>query len=120
MNSEFKKTHSLEERRKECEKMRTKFADRVPVIVERVVNSDLPQLDRKKFLVPKDIIFGQFLSIIRKRVNISSSTAIFTFVGDNQAMTVSSATMNQTYEENKDEDGFLYVFYTGEDTFGSF
>jgi len=29
-----------------------------------------------------------------------------------------SATMGQVYSEHKDEDGFLYVAYSGENTFG--
>ena len=29
-----------------------------------------------------------------------------------------SAPMGQIYEENKDEDGFLYIAYSGENTFG--
>lgn len=28
--------------------------------------------------------------------------------------------MSAIYEENKDEDGFLYMTYSGENTFGSF
>jgi len=30
----------------------------------------------------------------------------------------SSAAMGQVYEEHKDEDGFLYIAYSGENTFG--
>ena len=30
----------------------------------------------------------------------------------------SSATMGAIYEEHKDEDGFLYIAYSGENTFG--
>lgn len=30
-----------------------------------------------------------------------------------------SASMGQVYEEHKDEDGFLYIAYSGENTFGS-
>lgn len=30
----------------------------------------------------------------------------------------SSLTMGQLYEKEKDEDGFLYVAYSGENTFG--
>lgn len=31
-----------------------------------------------------------------------------------------AAMMSAIYEENKDEDGFLYMTYSGENTFGSF
>jgi GABA(A) receptor-associated protein len=31
---------------------------------------------------------------------------------------VTAAMMSAIYEENKDEDGFLYMTYSGENTFG--
>lgn len=31
-----------------------------------------------------------------------------------------SSTMGQVYSEHRDEDGFLYVTYSGENTFGRF
>ena len=34
-------------------------------------------------------------------------------------LSVSSASMGQIYEEHADEDGFLYIAYSGENTFGS-
>ena len=34
--------------------------------------------------------------------------------------TTTAAMMSAIYEENKDEDGFLYMTYSGENTFGSF
>ena len=39
----------------------------------------------------------------------SFSTSFFLF----------SATMGAIYEEHKDEDGFLYIAYSGENTFGT-
>jgi len=32
---------------------------------------------------------------------------------------VCSSTMGQVYSEHRDDDGFLYVAYSGENTFGS-
>ena len=34
--------------------------------------------------------------------------------------TIAAAMMSAIYEENKDEDGILYMTYSGENTFGSF
>lgn len=33
---------------------------------------------------------------------------------------LTAAMMSAIYEENKDEDGFLYMTYSGENTFGSY
>ncbi len=42
--------------------------------------------------------------------------AIFIFINNVLAPTASQ--MSRIYEEHKDEDGFLYVVYSGEETFG--
>ena len=34
------------------------------------------------------------------------------------ALFLCSASMGQVYEEHKDDDGFLYIAYSGENTFG--
>ena len=40
------------------------------------------------------------------------------FVALTAVLCRSSLTMGQLYEKEKDEDGFLYVAYSGENTFG--
>ena len=117
-NCEFKKRFTLEQRKEECEKMLAKFPDRIPVIVERLPNSTLPQMDRKKFLIPNDIVLGQFIQIIRKRINLNPVNAIFTFIGDKHRLFNITELVSVIYGDNKDEDGFLYVYYTSENTFG--
>ena len=46
--------------------IRTKFPNKVPVIVERYYKEkDLPILDKTKFLVPEELTLSQFVTIIR-------------------------------------------------------
>jgi len=116
--SEFKKRYTLEQRKQECEKMLVRFPDRIPVIVERLANSNLPAMDRKKFLIPNDIVLGQFVQIIRKRINVNPVNAIFTFIGQKQKLFNITEILSNIYHSQKDEDGFLYIYYTGENTFG--
>jgi len=87
------------------------------VIVERAEKSDIPTLDKKKYLVPADLTVGQFVYVIRKRIKLNAEKAIFIFV--NNVLPPTAALMNAIYEEHKDDDGFLYVTYSGENTFGS-
>ena len=118
----FKDTVSLLERKAECARIRAKYPERIPVIVERQedgpkeTSTSVPSMDRKKFLVPADLTIGQFVYIIRKRIRIAPEQAIFVFV-HNTLPTVSS-TVAQVYDERRDEDGFLYLVYSGERTFG--
>lgn len=106
-----------EQRKYESSRIRQKYPDRIPVIVEKSPKSDVPDLDKKKYLVPSDLTVGQFVYVIRKRVKLSAEKAIFIFV--NNALPPTASLMSTIYEENKDEDGFLYVQYSGENTFGN-
>ncbi|CAM9701292.1 gamma-aminobutyric acid receptor-associated protein-like 2 [Lampetra fluviatilis] len=112
----FKEDHSFEHRRAESNKIRNKYPDRVPVVVEKVPGSQIGDIDKRKYLVPADITVAQFMWIIRKRVQLPSDKAIFLFI--DKTVPQSSASIGQLYEDQKDEDGFLYVAYSGENTFG--
>nr|DAD47811.1 TPA_asm: hypothetical protein HUJ06_017748 [Nelumbo nucifera] len=114
--SYFKQEHDLEKRRAEAARIREKYPDRIPVIVEKAERSDIPNIDKKKYLVPADLTVGQFVYVIRKRIKLSAEKAIFIFV-DN-VLPPTGAIMSTIYDEKKDEDGFLYVTYSGENTFG--
>jgi len=118
MKFKFREENNLEQRKSEAEKIRNKYPDRIPVVVERVPNSQIPEIDKRKFLVPNDISVAQFMWIIRKRIQLPSEKAIFLFV--NKTIPQSSSTMGQIYTNFKDEDGFLYIAYSGENTFGRF
>lgn len=66
--------------------------------------------------MPVDLTVGQFVYVIRKRIKLPSEKAIFIFVND--ILPPTAALISTIYEEHKDEDGFLYVLYSGENTFG--
>ncbi|CAK9158008.1 unnamed protein product [Ilex paraguariensis] len=127
----FKLEHPLDRRQAEAARIMEKCPDRIPVIVERAERSDLPDIEKKKYLVPADLTVGHFVYIVRKRIELSPEKAIFIFVKNSLPSTgkinaypllirfVAAAMMSAIYEENKDEDGFLYATYSGENTFGS-
>lgn len=72
----------LEKRKAEADRIRQKYPDRIPVICEKVAKSDIPTIDKKKYLVPADLTVGQFVYVIRKRIKLSSEKAIFMFVNE--------------------------------------
>jgi len=117
MKWQFKEENALNNRQAESAKIRSKYPERIPVIVEKVPNTTIPDIDKKKFLVPNDISVAQFMWIIRKRIQLPSERAIFLFVG--KILPQSSASMGQIYQEHRDEDGFLYIAYSGENSFGA-
>mmetsp|Transcript_40447 Transcript_40447/g.114531 ORF Transcript_40447/g.114531 Transcript_40447/m.114531 type:complete len:132 (+) Transcript_40447:671-1066(+) len=114
----FKEEHPLEKRQGEAARIRDKYPERVPVIVEKAEKSDIPEIDKKKYLVPSDLTVGQFVYVIRKRIRLSPEKAIFIFVKN--VLPPTAALMSSIYDDHKDEDGFLYITYSGENTFGHF
>ena len=116
LSTPFKKAYALEKRKEEARRIITKYPDRIPVICERKT-LDAPELDRKKYLVPKDLTLGNFMYIIRKRVKISPEKSLYLFI-DGNIVTLTTL-MSVVYEQymNKD-DNFLYIEYATESTFG--
>ena len=126
------------------------------MICEKDPRSDIPPVDKRKYLIPMDLVsrpacdvpaaqastrspatcaprmrrdglrvtllllctqtVGQFVYVIRKRINIPSDKAIFIFV--NNTLPPTAALMSTVYEQHRDEDGFMYFTYSGENTFG--
>ncbi|KAJ7559734.1 hypothetical protein O6H91_04G098900 [Diphasiastrum complanatum] len=96
--------------------MRRKYPDRIPVIVERAKGSDLADMEKKKYLVPEDLTVGQFVYIVGKRLHLTAGQALFIFIG--KVLPPTASLIGAIYNEYKDQDGFLYVTYSGEKTFG--
>lgn len=112
----FKNEYPFEKRKAEADRIRLKYPDRIPVISEKAEKTDIPDIDKKKYLVPADLTMGQFVYVIRKRIKLPADQAIFIFVGN--ALLPSGALMSQVYKEFADKDGFLYCQYSSENTFG--
>jgi GABA(A) receptor-associated protein len=110
------KTLDINKRKMESVRLLKKFPDRIPVLV-KPGNTITPVIDKCKYLVPSDMSIGEFVNIIRKRVKLDSSKAIFIFV--NNVLPTTSATMKSIYEQHAESDGFLYITYSVENTFGS-
>lgn len=114
--SQFKRDHSQEKRTQESARIRAKYPDRLPIIVEKAPKSDVPDIDKMKYLVPQELTVGQFVYVIRKRIHLPPEKAIFVFV--NNVLPNTSQPLSAVFAEQQDEDGFLYVMYSGENTFG--
>jgi len=112
----FKKEHTFEQRFAESNRVITKHPDRIPIICEKIDNSLIMDIDKKKYLVPGDLTCGQFAYVIRKRIKLPAEQAVYLFV--NGVIPSMSCLISSLYYEYKDNDGFLYVSYAGENTFG--
>lgn len=116
MTTSFKNSHSLDDRCKEANKMLTKYPERIPIIVEMAEGCLLSPITKNKYLAPRDMQMSQFVFTIRKKIQLEPSQAIFVLV--NNKLVTSNTPLSKVYEDNKGEDGFLYMVYTSENTFG--
>ena len=113
----FKSEKTLDERKNEYKRIANKYPDRVPVICERMNNSNVPESQRHTYLVPRDITMGQFKYVIRKRIDLRPDQALFVFV-NRSVLAPTNALVTDVHKGHADEDGFLYITYSGESAFG--
>lgn len=114
---EFKMLHSFEKRKAESERINEKYPDKIPLILERSDASHLPKIEKTKYLMQKDVTVGQFMFIVRKQIKINETESIFLLV-NNSMVPATGATMGEVYEKHADKDGFLYITYSSQQTFG--
>jgi len=113
----FKDKYSFRERIIESDRILTKYPTRVPIICERSKHEvNCPVLDKMKYLVPKDLTSHQFLYVIKKRLKLPSDQALFLFI--HTTVPQPSQLISDIYETHKNNDGFLYLTYASENTFG--
>jgi GABA(A) receptor-associated protein len=113
---DFKTKYLVDCRIKESERLKEKYPDRIPIILDKEIGSDIQNIDKKKYLVPMDFTVGQFHFLIRKRIKIREEQAMFLMV--NGFIAANSSLISQLYQEYRDKDGFLYITYSGENVFG--
>lgn len=113
--SSYRTTYSFEDRKKESERILSKYPDRIPIICE-TRDKDKLVLDKHKYLVQSDTSVGQFIYVLRKRLKLKPEEAIFMFI--NNALPPTSELLQKIYQEQRDEDGFLYCVIASESTFG--
>ena len=113
---DYKKEKSFDDRLTESTNIIEKHPDKTPIIVSKSNKCDLNNIDKNKYLVSNDMTLTQFIYTIRKRINLDSSQALFFFV--NHIVPNNSDIIGELYKLHKDSDGFLYITYSAENTFG--
>jgi GABA(A) receptor-associated protein len=119
---------TFEENKYYSNRLTYKYPDRIPVVIEK---NEHIVLENYKYLLPKNITIGQFMSIIRTKMNIASKQALFTFVKsyssskesynsqkESYILVPMSETIENIYNVHKNRDGFLYIKFGIENTFG--
>lgn len=108
---------SLQERKQEIEIIKEKYPDKVFIYLEKNKNcKNINEINKHKYLCPKDMLFSQFIYIVRKRLKMTNKQSIIFFI--NNSIPNPTSSMLEIYQKNKNIDGFVYIEYTGENFFG--
>ena len=123
MLSSFKKDFTLAQRISESTRILAKYPDRIPIIIEYNDAELLKIIKKRKFLVPHDVSVSYLNHIIRNKIKIDSSKAIFMFY-ENILLNSTSmiGELYEKYKKNNKEyikgDKFFYITLSYENTFG--
>jgi len=112
---------ALGDRKAEAERIMRKYPDRVPVVCLKAKGSDLPNMTKNKFLVPDNMLIGEFKYIVYKHLRLDAQfhpdQTIYLFSGTSALRT--GTLMSEAHERHRDEDDFLYITYAAENTLGA-
>ena len=112
------KLKSFEQRLEQTTNILAKYPDRICIYIERhSLCKTLPVINKNKFLVPNSITAAQFIYVIRKKITISPQQAIFLYI--NNTIVSGNTRMIEISNKYIENDGFLYIKYSGENCFGA-
>ena len=122
MESDFKAQTSLEERKQQFQDIHENYPDKIPVVCQKSKRSKIKPLEKTKYLIDCDFPVSNFEALIRGRLEMTNIDGLFFFVNkDNKkliSLRISDQPMSEIYNEFKDEDGFLYIFFDKEQIWG--
>ena len=96
----YRDTHDDLTRIQESSQIMKRYPHRIPVIIEPRRDT-ITVMDKKKFMVPKELIFAQLFYVVRKRIRMKPEQALFFFT-NNRLITASSSVVD-VYEKEKEE-----------------
>ena len=111
---------SFERRVRQTDMMCTRYPDKVPVMLgEHRDAGNQPSLKKKKFMIPRNVTCAQFIVMIRERIQLQPTQTLFFMTVPKHHLICGTTTIGELYDKEKNDDGFLYVVYALEHSFGS-
>ena len=103
----------------ESKRIRIKYPNRIPTLIFPKSNMET-QLDKNKYLVPLDLMLSSLVSVVRSRLGLTKEKAILFIIkkGTQVFIPHGDQLIGFLYDMYKDENGFLFINYFIENTYG--
>ena len=119
MEFSFKKNNPFQERKNQCQIILKQYKDKIPVICEKDPACKLEALEKTKYLIDERFTVQNFINLIRNKLKLLDSQALFIFFGDKKpTLATGDRYMRDAYENYKDSDGYLYAIYSSQEVWG--
>lgn len=119
LDKSYEKITNFKIKKKEADLIFLKYPNHIPLYITRYDKSDIPELKKNKFLIPKDFSMSTVTFIIRKKIKLAPDEGLFLFLGKHNVIPSQSAFISDLYQKYKDDTtGLLYVTYSKESSFG--
>jgi hypothetical protein len=114
----YEQTTSLEARINKSSTILKKYTNMVPILLEKNKSDKILKgnIQKSKYIIHRDTTIAQVLVILRERLGIQSSQAIYISCSNN--IIPGSFSLGELYDKYKKNDGFLYLEYCSENVFG--
>ena len=107
----FAEEYSLEKRKEMVQHFLCNYPDRIPIIIEKNKTCTLSsELDKRKYLFPKNYTMDHVLYMIHRKLKINSDQNIYIYIG--KLRPSSPVLIEEIYKHYADESGFLNLTYT--------
>jgi len=104
---------SFDERKRKAEYLKTKFPDKLPIIVSRSKKSDIVDIEKIYHIIPYHMTTSQFVMHIRKTIKYPPESELFISVNDETLIVPSECKMETLYQTYKSPDDYLRIIYSG-------
>ncbi len=126
--SDFRKRINFEERKKITDNILGKYEDKCPIYLSFDSQLNLKSLKNyNRYIVTNNLTLSQFLLIVKKKINFDATESLSLFIEiydknnsniKNTILAPLSSSIASIYNNNKNEDGFLYMRLLKENVFG--
>jgi len=91
-----------------------KYPEKIPIICQKDPNcSNLPETDKTKYLVSKELTVAQFNCMIRNSLGVNEEESAFYLLVNMKYTITGDISLSEVYQKYKNpQDGFLYIIYT--------